>query len=104
MRRRARGTITKRQEIQMSYLAWIALGLVVGFIANKLVNNGGEGLFMNITFGTVGAIFGGELINKIGMAEAPRLTLWSVLVSVGGAVLFLVVYHTLLSARSKPTV
>ena len=48
----------------MSILAWIILGLIVGFIANKLVNKTGEGVLMNIVLGIVGAVFGGELINK----------------------------------------
>jgi uncharacterized membrane protein YeaQ/YmgE (transglycosylase-associated protein family) len=88
----------------MSFLAWIALGLVVGFVGNRLVNERGEGLFMSILFGAGGAIFGGELINKFEMPGAPWLNIWSALVSVGGAVIFLVVYHTLLSAPSNPTV
>jgi uncharacterized membrane protein YeaQ/YmgE (transglycosylase-associated protein family) len=86
----------------MSFLAWIALGLVVGFVTYKLVNETGEGLLMNLVFGMVGAIFGGELSNKFGADAAPSLNLWSVLVSVGSATLFLVVYHALLNAPSKP--
>lgn len=79
----------------MSILAWIVLGLIVGFIANKLFNKTGEGVLMNIVLGIIGAVFGGELINKFGIAGAAWLNLWSVLVSVGGAALFLVVYNTL---------
>jgi uncharacterized membrane protein YeaQ/YmgE (transglycosylase-associated protein family) len=86
----------------ISILAWIVLGLIVGFIANKLVNKTGEGLLMNIVSGIIGAVSGGELINKLGMAEATWLNLRSVLLSVGGAVLFLVVYHALQGAPSRP--
>jgi uncharacterized membrane protein YeaQ/YmgE (transglycosylase-associated protein family) len=88
----------------MSILAWIALGLIVGFIATKLVNKTGKGLLVNIVFGIAGAMLGGELINKFGTAGATWLSLWSVTVSVCGAVLFLVIYHTLLGAPSRPTV
>ena len=88
----------------MSILAWIALGLIVGFIASKLVNQTGEGVLMNMVFGSAGAMLGGELINKFGMAGMPWLNRWSVLVSVGGAALFLVVYRALLGASSRPTV
>jgi len=35
----------------MSILTWIVLGLIVGFIANKLVNKTGEGGLMNIVLG-----------------------------------------------------
>lgn len=31
----------------MSFLAWIVLGLVSGFIASKLVNKTGEGVIMD---------------------------------------------------------
>jgi uncharacterized membrane protein YeaQ/YmgE (transglycosylase-associated protein family) len=54
-------------------------------------------------FGSAGALSGGELINKFGMAGMPWLNLWSVLVSLGGAALFLVIYHALLGAPSRPT-
>ena len=42
-----RGMITKVKEIVMSILAWIGLGLIVGFIASKLVHKTGEGVLMN---------------------------------------------------------
>ena len=69
----------------MSILAWIVLGLIVGFIASKLVNKTGEGVLMNMVLGSAGAMFGGELINKFRMAGMRWLNLWSVLVSLGGA-------------------
>ena len=86
----------------MSILAWVVLGLIVGFIANKLFNKTGENVLMNIVLGIIGAVFGGELINKLGIAGATWLNVWSVLVSVGGAALFLVVYHALQGAPSRP--
>ena len=63
-----RGMIAKVKEIVMSILAWIVLGLIVGFIASKLVNKTGEGVLMNMVLGSAGAMFGGELINKFRMA------------------------------------
>jgi uncharacterized membrane protein YeaQ/YmgE (transglycosylase-associated protein family) len=66
----------------MSILAWVVLGLIVGLIANKLVKNSGEGVLMNIVLGIIGAVIGGELINKLGIAGATWLNVWSVLVSV----------------------
>jgi uncharacterized membrane protein YeaQ/YmgE (transglycosylase-associated protein family) len=39
----------------MSVLAWIVLGLVAGFIASKIVNSRGEGLFLDVVLGIVGA-------------------------------------------------
>jgi uncharacterized membrane protein YeaQ/YmgE (transglycosylase-associated protein family) len=43
----------------MSFLAWIILGLVAGFIGSKLVNKSGEGVLVDIPLGIVGAVLGG---------------------------------------------
>jgi uncharacterized membrane protein YeaQ/YmgE (transglycosylase-associated protein family) len=48
----------------------------------------------------IGAVLGGELINKFGTTGAAWLNMWSVLVSVSGAALFLVVYQALQGAPS----
>lgn len=42
----------------MSILAWIVLGLIAGFIGSKLVNKSGEGIFLDIVLGIVGAVVG----------------------------------------------
>ena len=43
----------------MSFLAWIVLGLLAGFIGSKIVNKQGEGLILDIVLGIVGALVGG---------------------------------------------
>ena len=43
----------------MSFLAWIVLGLIAGFIGSKLVNRRGEGLIVDIILAIVGAVVGG---------------------------------------------
>src|SRR5260370_21356825 len=42
----------------MSFLAWIVLGLIAGFIGSKLVNRRGEGIVLDILLGGVGAFVG----------------------------------------------
>jgi uncharacterized membrane protein YeaQ/YmgE (transglycosylase-associated protein family) len=79
----------------MSILAWCVLGLIAGFIASKLVNNQGEGLIVDILLGIVGAFLGGWLFNRFGMAGVTGVNLYSMLVAVVGAVIFLVIYHAL---------
>jgi uncharacterized membrane protein YeaQ/YmgE (transglycosylase-associated protein family) len=79
----------------MSILAWCVLGLIAGFIASKLVNNRGEGLIVDILLGIVGAFLGGWLFNRFGMAGVTGVNLYSMLVAVVGAVIFLVIYHAL---------
>ncbi len=79
----------------MSILTWIVLGLIVGFIASRLFDKTGESVLWNIVMGVIGAVLGGELINKFGIAGEAWLNMWSVLVSVSVAALFLVVYNAL---------
>ena len=49
----------------MSFLAWIVLGLLAGFIGSKIVNKQGEGLILDIVLGIVGAIAGGFAFNAL---------------------------------------
>lgn len=79
----------------MSILAWIVLGLLAGFIGSKLVNKTGEGVVLDIGLGIVGAVVGGLLFNLFGASGVTGLNLYSLLVSVIGAVLFLVAYHVI---------
>jgi uncharacterized membrane protein YeaQ/YmgE (transglycosylase-associated protein family) len=79
----------------MSIVAWIVLGLIAGFIGSKLVNKTGEGFFLDIALGIVGAVVGGWLFNLFGMAGVTGLNIYSLIVAVVGAVVFLVVYHAI---------
>ena len=79
----------------MSYLAWIVLGLVAGFIGSKIVNKSGEGLLLDIVLGIVGAVVGGWLAGFFGLAGVSGINLYSVAIAVGGAVVVLLVYHAI---------
>jgi uncharacterized membrane protein YeaQ/YmgE (transglycosylase-associated protein family) len=79
----------------MSFLAWIVLGLLAGFIGSKIVNKSGEGILVDILLGIVGAVVGGWLFNTFGAAGVTGLNLYSLLVAVVGAVIFLIVYHAI---------
>jgi uncharacterized membrane protein YeaQ/YmgE (transglycosylase-associated protein family) len=77
----------------VSFLAWIVLGLVAGFIGSKIVNKRGEGLLLDILLGIVGAVVGGWLFSLMGASGVTGLNLYSLLVAVVGAIVVLVVYH-----------
>jgi uncharacterized membrane protein YeaQ/YmgE (transglycosylase-associated protein family) len=79
----------------MSILAWIVLGLVAGFIASKIVNKHGEGVFLDIILGVVGAVVGGWLFSALGMSRVTGLNIYSLLVAVIGAVVVLFAYHAI---------
>jgi uncharacterized membrane protein YeaQ/YmgE (transglycosylase-associated protein family) len=82
----------------MSFLAWIVLGLLAGFIGSKIVNKKGEGVILDILLGIVGAVVGGWLFNTFGASGVTGVNLYSLLVAVIGSVVFLVVYHAVTRA------
>ena len=84
----------------MSFLAWIVLGLISGFIASKIVSKSGGGPVVDIVLGIVGAVVGGWLFNSIGHIGVTGLNLYSILVAVVGAVIVLVIYHALFRVRT----
>jgi len=80
----------------MSIIAWIFLGLIAGFIASKLVNRRGEGAVLDILLGVFGAFLGGWLFTLLGATGVTGWNLWSIFVSVIGAVLALAGAHALM--------
>lgn len=84
----------------MSFIAWLVLGLIAGFIASKIVNKRGEGILLDIVLGVVGAEVGGWLFSLFGMSGATGLNVYSLLVAVIGAVILLLIYHQLIRRRA----
>jgi uncharacterized membrane protein YeaQ/YmgE (transglycosylase-associated protein family) len=87
------------KEFFMSFLAWIILGLVSGYIASKLVNKTGEGILLDIVLGVVGAFVGGWLFTTFGASGVTGLNVYSMVVAVIGAVVVLVIYHAFARRR-----
>ncbi len=79
----------------MSFIAWIVLGLIAGFIGSKIVNKRGDGFLLDIVLGIVGAVVGGWLFSFFGAHGVTGLNLYSLLVAVAGAVVVLIVYHAI---------
>jgi len=79
----------------MSILAWVILGIVAGFIASKVVNKTGEGLVRDLILGVIGAIVGGWIMERFGEAGVSGLNLYSLVVSIVGAIIVLVAFHAI---------
>jgi uncharacterized membrane protein YeaQ/YmgE (transglycosylase-associated protein family) len=79
----------------MSFLVWIILGLIAGFIGSKIVNKRGEGILLDIILGIVGAIVGGFIFSMFGAHGVSGLNLYSLIVAVIGAIVVLWIYHAL---------
>lgn len=84
----------------MSILAWIVLGLVSGLIASQFVG-GGRGLLMDLVVGVVGAFVGGMAFNLIGQTGVTGFNLWSIFVSVIGAVMVLLTFRLVARGRRR---
>ena len=83
----------------MSILSWAVLGLIAGLIGSKIVGTGGQGLWLDIMLGVVGAIVGGLVFNILGAAGVTGLNIYSMIVAIVGSVLVLSVYHAFVEHR-----
>ena len=79
----------------MSFIAWIVLGLLAGFIGSKIVNKRGEGLLLDIGLGVAGAIVGGWMFRIFGERGVSGINLHSLFVAVIGAIAVLLLYHAI---------
>ena len=84
----------------MSIIGWIILGLIAGFIASHIVNRSGEGFFLDIVLGIVGAIVGGFIFTAVGGHGVTGFNAYSLIVAVIGAIVVLFVYHALFRRRA----
>ncbi len=77
----------------MGVIAWIAIGLIAGWLAGKITDSPG-GLLRNLAVGLVGAILGGFLARQLGIAVVPDF--WGELITaIIGAVIFLLVWQAI---------
>ena len=79
----------------MSFVAWIVLGIIAGFLGSKIVNMTGEGLIRDLILGIVGAIVGGWIFSLFGQAGVTGLNIYSLVVAVVGAIAVLFAYHAM---------
>ncbi len=83
----------------MSILGWIVLGLIAGWIASLIVDNGGKGPLLDIVLGIIGALVGGAIFDALGAVPVTGFNLYSLFIAVVGAVVVLVIYHALMGRR-----
>ena len=83
----------------MGIFSWIILGLIAGFIGSKLVDQQGQGFWLNIALGIVGAVVGGFLFDLFGAGGVSGLNIYSMIVAVVGSVVVLLIYNALTGRR-----
>ena len=82
----------------MSILAWIVVGLIAGWLAERITGRN-HGLLMNLIVGIVGAFIGGFIFSSLlGFQYAEGFNLPSIVVATVGAIVLLAVFG---GARSR---
>lgn len=77
----------------MSWLAWIVLGGLAGWIASILTgNNARMGIFANVIVGIIGALAGSWILGLLNVTNPLTFSVTTFLVAVGGAVLLLFLF------------
>lgn len=77
----------------MSIIGWIIVGLIAGWIAEKLTKSE-HGLLTNLVIGVIGAMLGGWLAGLVGL-EIGEGWIASILVASVGAVIFLSIWRAI---------
>lgn len=78
----------------MGIVSWIILGALSGWIVSMIVKtNEKQGFVGNVVVGVIGAVVGGFLGNKLFDADISGLNLKSVLLAVGGGLIFVAVLN-----------
>lgn len=74
----------------MGYIAWLVLGGLAGWIASMIMKtDASQGIILNIIVGIIGASLGGWLFGIFGGAGVTGFNLYSLGVSVIGAVILI---------------
>ena len=79
----------------MPLLAWIALGLIAGYLASSLYEGTGDGLVRDLGLGMLGAVAGGRLFTRLGATTFSSLDVYGLIIAIAGAGLLLAGYHAL---------
>lgn len=84
----------------MTWLAWIILGGMAGWIASMLTkNNARMGLLANILIGIIGAFVGTFLLNQFGAKGMSGFNIYTLLVAILGATVLLWLFNMLRGRR-----
>jgi uncharacterized membrane protein YeaQ/YmgE (transglycosylase-associated protein family) len=84
----------------MGIISWIILGVIAGFIGGKIVNKQGQGFWLNIAVGIVGALVGGFLFDFFGASGVTGLNVYSMIVAIVGSVVVLLIYNAVTGRRA----
>jgi uncharacterized membrane protein YeaQ/YmgE (transglycosylase-associated protein family) len=74
----------------MSFLEWIVVGLIAGWLAGQVMKGGGYGWMVDIILGILGGILGGWLFSALGIWPGGGI-IGSLIVAFIGAVILVAI-------------
>lgn len=83
----------------MSFLWFILIGIVAGYLAGKIMRGGGFGLIINLVLGIIGGVLGGWVFGLLGIAASGILG--SLVTATVGAILLLCIASLFNKPRSN---
>jgi uncharacterized membrane protein YeaQ/YmgE (transglycosylase-associated protein family) len=83
----------------VSIISWIILGLIAGLIGAKIVNREGQGFWLDIALGIIGALVGGFLFSLFGASGVTGLNIYSMIVAIIGSIVVLLIYNAVMGRR-----
>ena len=82
-------------------LIWMAIGLVAGWLASRVVGRGGYGVIGDIVLGIVGAFLGGLMFRTLHLRTPFSGVASTIFVAFVGAVVLLVVFRLINRGRAR---
>ncbi|RRR48118.1 GlsB/YeaQ/YmgE family stress response membrane protein [Mycolicibacter terrae] len=73
----------------VSWLAYIVIGGIAGWLAIRIMNRGASGILLNIVIGVIGGFLGGMLLGWFGVDVEHGRRWFTFFVSLGGAIVLL---------------
>jgi len=84
----------------MTVIGWIVLGLLAGLVGSKASDPSSEDPPMDIVLGIVAAVSGGWLFHTLGWVGVASLSVCSLLVALGAAIIVLLAWHAACGRQS----
>lgn len=77
----------------LGILGWILCGVILGFVATKLVNLHGDDPLIDVALGAAGALIGGGLYSLISGSKVSAFNILSLICAVVATLVALAIWH-----------
>jgi uncharacterized membrane protein YeaQ/YmgE (transglycosylase-associated protein family) len=85
----------------VSWLAYIIIGGIAGWLASKIVRGGGSGILLDIVVGVIGGFLGGFILERLGFNVAGGRHWFTFFTALLGAVILLFIVRLVRSAARR---